>query len=65
MVSRMLLRVRCITAIDSTLFVGTNSSGIYKSTNWGGTWTAVNNGLTSTTFRAIEAKDGAHPAPQK
>ncbi|MDA1008835.1 MAG: hypothetical protein O2800_07550 [Planctomycetota bacterium] len=48
--------VRCITAIDSTLFVGTNSLGIYKSTNWGVTWTAINNGLTSTTFRAIEAK---------
>ncbi len=47
---------RCITAIDSTLFAGTNSSGIYKSTNWGATWTAINTGLTSTTFRAIEAK---------
>ncbi len=48
--------VRCITAIDSTLFVGTNSSGIYRSMDLGATWTAMNNGLTSTTFRAIEAK---------
>lgn len=48
--------VRCITAIGGTLFVGTNSSGIYKSTNLGATWVAANNGLTSTTFRAIEAK---------
>ena len=50
--------VRCITSIDSTLFVGTNGSGIYKSTSWGATWTAANNGLTSTTFRAIEASAG-------
>ena len=48
--------VRCITSIGSVLFVGTNSSGIYKSANWGSTWTAANTGLTSTTFRAIEAK---------
>ncbi len=50
--------VRCIAAIGSALFVGSNSAGIYKSTNWGGTWTAINSGLSSTTFRAIEAKDG-------
>ncbi len=48
--------VRSITAIDSTLFVGTQTLGIYKSTNWGVTWTAINNGLTSTAIRAIEAK---------
>ncbi len=47
--------VRCITSIDSVLFVGTNSSGIYRSMNSGATWTAVNTGLTSTTFRAIES----------
>jgi len=48
--------VRCITAIGSTLFVGTNGAGLYKSTNWGGTWTAANNGVASATFRAIQAK---------
>ena len=49
--------VRCITAINDTLFVGTNGSGIYKSINWGASWTAINNGLGgSTNFRAIESK---------
>jgi hypothetical protein len=41
---------------DSILFVGTQGSGVYKSTNAGLNWTAVNNGLTSTNFRAIQAE---------
>ena len=48
--------VRCVTAVDSNVFVGTNGSGVYMSTNWGSTWTAVNTGLASTNIRAIEAK---------
>ncbi len=49
--------VRCISAINDTLFVGTNGSGIYKSIDWGANWTAINNGLGgSTNFRAIESK---------
>lgn len=49
--------VRCITAINDTLFVGTNGAGIYKSIDWGASWTAINNGLGgSTNFRAIESK---------
>jgi len=48
--------VRCITAIGSTLFVGTLNIGIYKSVDWGATWTASNGGLSSTSVRAIEAK---------
>ena len=48
--------VRCITSIDATLFVGTNGIGIYKSTDWGATWTAINTGLASTNVRAIETK---------
>lgn len=47
---------RCIAAIDSTLFAGTNGGGVYKSTNWGAAWTAVNTGLASTNIRALEAK---------
>ncbi len=47
--------VRCIAAIGSTLFVGTNGSGVYKSPNLGLNWTPINNGLTSTTVRAMEA----------
>jgi hypothetical protein len=49
--------VRCIAAINDTLFVGTNGAGIYKSIDWGANWVAVNNGLgASVNFRAIEAK---------
>lgn len=49
--------VRCITAINDTLFVGTNGAGIYKSIDWGANWAAVNNGLgASVNFRAIESK---------
>jgi hypothetical protein len=49
--------VRCITAIDDTLFVGTNGAGIYKSIDWGANWIPINNGLGgSTNFRAIESK---------
>lgn len=48
--------VRCVTAVDATVFVGTNGSGVYKSTNWGSTWVTVNTGLASTNIRAIEAK---------
>lgn len=49
--------VRSIAAINNTLFAGTNGAGIYKSTDWGANWVAVNNGLgSSTNFRAIESK---------
>ncbi|MEY3238133.1 MAG: hypothetical protein RI883_2234, partial [Bacteroidota bacterium] len=49
--------VRSITAINDTLFVGTNGAGIYKSIDWGVNWIAVNNGLNgATNFRAIETK---------
>lgn len=49
--------VRSITAINDTLFVGTNGAGIYKSSDWGVNWIAVNNGLNgATNFRAIETK---------
>ena len=49
--------VRSITAINNTLFVGTNGSGIYKSDDYGANWVAINNGLNgATSFRAIESK---------
>jgi len=49
--------VRCITAINDTLFVGTNGAGIYKSIDWGANWVPINNGLGgSTNFRAIESQ---------
>lgn len=48
--------VRCITNIDNTLFVGTNGDGLFKSTDWGESWIPINNGSTSSNFRAIESK---------
>ena len=41
---------------DSILFVGTQGQGIYKSIDDGQNWTAVSSGITSTSFRAMEAK---------
>ena len=48
--------VRCITNIGDNLFVGTNGDGLFKSTDWGENWTPINNGSTSSNFRAIESK---------
>ncbi|NQW30918.1 MAG: T9SS type A sorting domain-containing protein [Ignavibacteria bacterium] len=49
--------IRCVAAIDDTLFVGTNGAGIYKSIDWGVNWVTVNNGLGgSVNFRALESK---------
>lgn len=48
--------VRCITNIGDILFVGTNGDGLFKSTDWGINWTPINNGSTSSNFRAIESK---------
>jgi hypothetical protein len=49
--------VRCIAAINDTLFVGTNGAGIYRSVDWGDNWSSINTGLGgATNFRAIESK---------
>jgi hypothetical protein len=49
--------VRCIAAMQDTLYVGTLNAGILKSVDWGANWISVNNGLgSSTNFRAIEVK---------
>ena len=48
--------VRCVTNIEDTLFVGTTGQGLYKSTDWGTTWIQINNGITSSNFRAIQSK---------
>ena len=47
--------VRCVTHIQDTLYVGTNGQGLYKSGDWGSTWIEINNGSTSSNFRAIES----------
>ena len=45
----------------ATLYAGTDSGGVFKSTNGGESWTAVNAGLTNTTVLAL-AIDPSAPA---
>ena len=48
-------------ATPATLYAGTWGGGVFKSTNGGGNWSAVNTGLTNTTVRAL-AIDPVTPA---
>ena len=52
------LNVRCITAWEEVVFVGTIDEGLFKSRMGGASWEAINNGSTSNSFRAIEAHAG-------
>ncbi len=47
--------IRCLTAIQDAIFVGSNGEGIFKSTDFGINWQAANNGLQTTSVRAIES----------
>src|SRR6185369_12181501 len=40
-------------ATPSTLYAATNSNGVYRSTDSGSTWNAINTGLTNLTVRAL------------
>ena len=46
---------------STILYAGTNGSGVFKSTNGGGSWNAFNTGLTNTNIQAL-AIDPAMPA---
>lgn len=48
-------------ATPTTLYAGINVSGVFKSTNSGGNWTAINTGLTDSTVGAL-AIDPTSPA---
>ncbi|MDP2990548.1 MAG: hypothetical protein Q8O57_08295 [Kiritimatiellota bacterium] len=48
-------------AAPTTLYAGTYGGGVFKRTNGGGNWSAVNTGLTNTNVRAL-AIDPATPA---
>ena len=48
-------------ADPATLYAGTSGGGVFKSTNRGTTWTAVNTGLTGTDVLSL-ALDPANPA---
>ena len=37
----------------STVYAGTDAGGVYKSTNGGATWSAINSGLTTTNVPAV------------
>jgi hypothetical protein len=45
----------------ATLYAGTFGGGVYKSTDFGGTWVAANTGLTDLSVRAL-AIDPTTPA---
>ena len=47
----------CIALQDSLAFIGTNTYGVYKSSNQGNNWFEVNNGLGSTLIFDIIFKD--------
>jgi len=53
-----------VLAIDrvtpTTLYAGTNADGVFKSTDGGGSWTTINNGLTNARVQAL-AIDPANP----
>src|SRR5207237_7051189 len=56
--------VRVLTIVPSTpatLYAGTDDGGMFKSTNGGVSWTAVNSGLTNTSVYAL-AIDPSTPA---
>jgi ligand-binding sensor domain-containing protein len=45
--------VNALASSGITILAGTNGGGIFRSTNNGAKWTAVNSGLTNTTVRAL------------
>ena len=45
-------------ATDTTIFVGTEEHGIFKSTDGGGSWVAVNTGLTISNVQALAISPG-------
>jgi ligand-binding sensor domain-containing protein len=47
--------VRAFVGSDTNLFAGTSGKGVFRSTDSGMTWTAVNNGLTSLSVFALGA----------
>jgi photosystem II stability/assembly factor-like uncharacterized protein len=48
-----IVNIYTITAIGSTLFMGTSYDGVYKSTDNGSTWTAANEGMGPKNVRAV------------
>jgi ligand-binding sensor domain-containing protein len=50
--------VECLAVSGSSLFAGTHDGGVYRSTDNGANWTAVNSGLTDTPIHAL-ATNGA------
>ena len=45
--------VQCLAVSGTNIFAGTRTAGVFLSTNNGGSWTAVNNGLTQMRVQAL------------
>lgn len=52
------LDVRCISLDGGYAYVGTQGDGLFRSADGGQSWESINNGSTSSSFRAIEAHNG-------
>ena len=52
------VNVRCLATIGESVFAGTIDEGLFRTTDGGETWSSINNGSTSSSFRAIEAHEG-------
>jgi photosystem II stability/assembly factor-like uncharacterized protein len=49
--------INSLVSIRSVLFAGSDTGGVYRSTNNGAIWAAVNNGLTDRSVLCLTAKD--------
>ncbi|MCK7525725.1 MAG: hypothetical protein MZV64_53015 [Ignavibacteriales bacterium] len=52
-------KVKALAVSDTNLFAGTDSGGVFLSTNNGLSWTAVNEGLTNSVINALIVNDKA------
>ena len=50
--------IQCLAVNGNNLFAGTLTSGVYRSTNNGTSWTSANSGLTNPIINALAVKAG-------
>ncbi|MBL7855389.1 MAG: VCBS repeat-containing protein [Cyclobacteriaceae bacterium] len=59
-VSTTFYNTKCVLAVGSDLFIGTDGGGVFKSQDNGNSWQAANNGISTASFLSIHslASDG-------